>query len=987
MMNNQSGPSVTGRFSVDVSPVLRQTQAMQRGVASAMKTVATAGTQGLRKLDTSATGVSASFTQMQTSVTRSVKNIQASVSGTLTRMEPEFNAFNSVVDQSRMSLLAFTAAAGGLTYLGLQAADNVRMLNVRYRELASSEEEAAKLMLTVESAAKKVGIPVRRAQQDFAGLIPAIRDANGDIEEYIALALRMATLNPSEGVSGAVFAMREAMVSGGTDLVSLSERFNIPRKALRELIAETGNFGKALDIMLARQGATQAAAEASAIGLNNLANVIGDTLTRKLEGPFNIAMQLASKALQGLNALLEAAPEWMYALGAASVVAVGALAAMTLGATAAASAYFNLSKAIAATNQTAIGGKALSMISGAGRLVASAGVLGVAAVVGGMLGMEAVRGIGRATGNEELANKSWEDIGRTAQEIIGIFLYGLTEVGKAIANVMLPVITIISNFGNTLSYVGNWLKRVFGSVVEAIGNALNQMSFLGIDGTGLFEAGKEMVREAEQAMSEASAIITSDYEQRVTAMNRRHLEMQAELIGMFRTSTEETVEEVKKVASDAVQYLQAARAAVFVAMFDERLSFAQSLDELMESGEPKAINDRIDALEREYRIVNEMLPDLEKHTAALAAMQSENEAYAEMHKEASEALAGYRQRLEVIAEQVPQLVEALGQRTSAALIDLQKGYDDALADLEDKRLADIYKINDKATKDAIKLEKDRDKRQETLLEKASEDLEKYHDKIEELEQKHRDTLEKINKQYNQSVLEATAALDFAAVAQARVRRDEALSEAEKQTQEARDEEVKRARDAQTQRAKEMLELQTNHAERLEEIKKARQEELDTLNEAFAADQENLLDKLTQDTELLNTAHAEQLAQLQQYLDHTQQVENDARVARYRLVVQEIETRNQATQAFVNDAEFLADRLSTFGRQMREAAPVVSPMAPSNITPQAIQNAMQQGNNLRNSSVNTWANTFNISGAQDPTVVSNAVRNELVRLARVGAGGY
>lgn len=976
MMNNQSGPNVTGRFSVDVSSVLRQTQVMQRGVASAMKSVATAGTQGLSKLETSATGVGSTFTKMQ-----------ASVTGALKRMEPEFNAFSNVVDQSRMSLLALTAAAGGLTYLGLQAADNVRMLNVRYRELADSEEEAAKLMLTVESAAKKVGIPVRRAQQDFAGLIPAIRDANGDIEEYIQLALRMATLNPSEGVTGAVFAMREAMVSGGTDLVSLSERFNIPRKALRELIAETGSFGKALDIMLVRQGATQAAAEASAIGLNNLANVIGDTLTRKLEGPFNIAMQLASKALQGLNSLLEATPEWVYALGAASVVAVGALAAMTLGATAAASAYFNLSKAIAATNQTALGSKALSAIGGAGGLAARGGVLGAAAVGGGMLGLEIGRGIGRATGNEKLANKTWEDVGRTASEIIGIFLYGLSEVGKAIAHVMLPVITIVSNFGNTLSYVGNSLKRVFGSVVEAIGNALNQMSFLGIDGTGLAEAGSSMVREAEQAMNEASAIITSDYEQRVTALNRRHLEMQAELIGIFRASTEETAEEIKKVATDAVQYLQAARAALFVAMFDERLSFAQSLDELMESGEPKAISDRIDALEREYRIVNEMLPDLEKHTAALAALQSENEAYAELHEKASEALAGYRQRLEVIAEQVPQLVEALGQRTSAALLDLQKGYDDALADLEDKRLAGVHKVNDKATKDAVKLEKDREKRQAALLEKASEDLEKYHDKVEELEQKHRDTLEKINKQYNQSVLEATAALDFAAVAQARVRRDEALSEAEKQTQEARDEEAKRVRDTQTQRAKEMLEMQTNHAERLEEIKRARQEELDTLNNTFAVDQENLLDKLTQDTEMLNTAHAEQLAQLQQYLDHTQQVENDARAARYRLVVQEIETRNQATQAFVNDAEFLADRLSTFGQQMREAAPVVSPLAPSNITPQAIQNAMQQGNSLRNSSMNTWANTFNISGAQDPTVVSNAVRNELVRLARVGAGGY
>lgn len=70
--------------------------------------------------------------------------------------------------------------------------------------------------------------------------------------EYIDLTTRLAKLNPSEGIEGARFAIREAIASGGADLVPLVERFNIPRKELHKLIEDTGNFEVALDEILDR---------------------------------------------------------------------------------------------------------------------------------------------------------------------------------------------------------------------------------------------------------------------------------------------------------------------------------------------------------------------------------------------------------------------------------------------------------------------------------------------------------------------------------------------------------------------------------------------------------------------------------------------------------------------------------------------------------------------------------------------------------------
>ncbi|CEH29465.1 hypothetical protein AM501_06675 [Aneurinibacillus migulanus] len=85
--------------------------------------------------------------------------------------------------------------------------------------------------------------------------IPFTKDI-GQLERLTQLTERLALSNPMQGMEGASFAIREAM-SG--DMVSLVERFNLPRKWANDLKGKSGQeFISAFDNLLNRMGYTDA---------------------------------------------------------------------------------------------------------------------------------------------------------------------------------------------------------------------------------------------------------------------------------------------------------------------------------------------------------------------------------------------------------------------------------------------------------------------------------------------------------------------------------------------------------------------------------------------------------------------------------------------------------------------------------------------------------------------------------------------------------
>lgn len=84
-----------------------------------------------------------------------------------------------------------------------------------------------------------------------SGLIPASKMSGVALKDLIKEAEILAALNPSEGLVGAAFSLKEAL-SG--DFVSIVERFNLPRKRLNELKAQGVPAMQAIQTALREMG-------------------------------------------------------------------------------------------------------------------------------------------------------------------------------------------------------------------------------------------------------------------------------------------------------------------------------------------------------------------------------------------------------------------------------------------------------------------------------------------------------------------------------------------------------------------------------------------------------------------------------------------------------------------------------------------------------------------------------------------------------------
>lgn len=115
--------------------------------------------------------------------------------------------FNSSVEQAEAKLMAFTKD-------GVQVA----------KTLAWVKQEAAETQFSFTDMANAA-----------AQLTPVARTSGKSLQDLVRQAEILAALNPTEGLTGAVFSLREAL-SG--DWVSIMDRFNLPRTRINELKAQ-----------------------------------------------------------------------------------------------------------------------------------------------------------------------------------------------------------------------------------------------------------------------------------------------------------------------------------------------------------------------------------------------------------------------------------------------------------------------------------------------------------------------------------------------------------------------------------------------------------------------------------------------------------------------------------------------------------------------------------------------------------------------------
>jgi hypothetical protein len=158
------------------------------------------------------------------------------------------------------ALTGAAQSAGGA--LGVGLASQMEMVTARFNAFTKDGAVTEKILAQVREEANKTPFAFAEMAQAASMLLPASKTAQGGLMGLIQTSEILAALNPSEGLEGAAFALREAL-SG--DFVSVMERFNIPRELINRLKEEGVPNAEIVGEALKRMGA-----DMSLVG--NLAN-------------------------------------------------------------------------------------------------------------------------------------------------------------------------------------------------------------------------------------------------------------------------------------------------------------------------------------------------------------------------------------------------------------------------------------------------------------------------------------------------------------------------------------------------------------------------------------------------------------------------------------------------------------------------------------------------------------------------------------------
>lgn len=843
------------------------------------------------------------------------------------------NTFNQSLDSSiarlqsiQGELLATAGAGAALTGLGLNAADNLRNLQVRYRELAGDQERGLALFEEIAEAAQGVNLPVRETQASFAGLIPAIRDAGGEVDDYINLVARLRTLNPAEGTEGAVFAIREALASGGTDLVSLAERFNLPRSQLRALIDETGDFATALDIALNQQGATNEALESFSGNLQTARTRLQDAATRGLERAFNGQLDTAINLTNSLASGINAIPDGLLQVAGTGTTALATVTALSLGFTQALQSYRALQASGALTGTTARAGAAGLIAAG-----------GVAAAPG--IATQIARFGGRVFGNERLANQTNEDTQVTLQQTGALIEEGLRRAGRALQQSLFLITNAVLEQGRNLArtfalqvvslatfpqqfdrFVAQF-DIASGRLLVTIGTLIQRLSDLipgadfGDQADSIINAGQSQILAAQERIDAANDQIVATQATALAAVDAlfdNFIVSSGEFFGVIeresdraQQSTERNFRRVEESARRTFDTMsqEAGRLAENVrealGEIQQRLQFQTELNRLSRDGTVDGVQDRIAGLEDERAAIEALLPELEE-----VAGRSD---------EAAQALDDYRSRLEQIDTQIGQLASLTPQLAARELDALTTEFRDKISEIESERSAALSDLSDQLTEDLAGLDSQlRDSLQGARREEI-EAVQAFQEEEAEILEAHQERLLQIERRGREDIIDAAGRLDAAGVFAARRAREQQAEEAEARFDDQREQNAERLEDTRENLSEERQEILANYQQRRSD-----------LIAAFNAEQQTIRQRYQNQIAVQQQAFNQEANILRQALNNRLNTERQFLAAEQRL-------RSSALQAMLGDLNRFASAAASTTRGLASRSTRGIP-APISINP-------------------------------------------------------
>lgn len=395
-----------------------------------------------------------------------------SIDASAKRLEANVLRVSRGIGSMRSEIAGIGLLGGVLTGLGLKFSASMQESAIKLAGMTGSVANATKLMEDLRKKAFAAGLPFQDMLATAERLLPTFKGNVAELDRWYNIVRRVAVLNPTEGMTGAAFSINEAIVSGGTDMVSLVERFNISRVKLREELAKNGgDMHAALDQVLSTMGIT-----------DETALKMGQTFNASFRVAKDAALQLLAEGftplMNALTPILQGTAQWVVKLREASPALVGIGAGMVTITALGAPTLLLFNQLVEAGQKL----KALGLLGGLGR----AGIAGLATGAGVAGGIGIVNAVGNATGNQSQQNFGVQEAWLRLRQVIVILVAGVAEITQTITGALInslrylvnAVISASSALGGVVSAIGGMLPGAMG------GNALTGMGTVMTAGSG-----------------------------------------------------------------------------------------------------------------------------------------------------------------------------------------------------------------------------------------------------------------------------------------------------------------------------------------------------------------------------------------------------------------------------------------------------------------------------------------------------------------------
>ncbi len=192
------------------------------------------------------------------------------------------------------------SAKGLAGALGVGLNSELEMLRSQFIAITKDAAGTDKMLASFQTRADKTPFGLTEVAKAGAMLLPISKQLKTSLDPLLDTASMLAALNPTEGLEGAAFALREAL-SG--DFVSLQERFNIPREAIKRLKAQGLPPLKIVNAVLKEMGIDMSLVTAMGETFQGRLSTLDDTIKgfrRTLSAPLFAVLKDGIIEVQGI---------------------------------------------------------------------------------------------------------------------------------------------------------------------------------------------------------------------------------------------------------------------------------------------------------------------------------------------------------------------------------------------------------------------------------------------------------------------------------------------------------------------------------------------------------------------------------------------------------------------------------------------------------------------------------------------------------------